>query len=270
MPQKSNDKDKIEEFDSSSMNTQVQGSKKLHPSVKCKYCPKKFKCGLATHMQKYTNSCINAPESAKTIKTPKLQNSNLTQEQNSNFTQAVYSSGIPLSTFKNSFLIEFFNALQPSFQTPSRDRLSTGLLENLYEDVKNDVNHKLNNAQNITIVSDSWSNINRKAVQNFIICLPNPKIIEEKYPHIICFGCALHVINLLICDILKIDAIKSIMNIAKTAVKYFKDHTISMAKLRYIQKENYNKEIALVLPAITQWGTHFDCIKSLIESQIAI
>lgn len=216
------------------------------------------------------------------------------------FAKAVYSSGIPLSTFKNPFWIEFFNALRPSFQIPSRDRLSTGLLENLYEDVKNDVNHKLNNAQNITMVSDGWSNINYEAVQNFIICLPNPvfydaifsgeahhtaewmasqiiikmeeigihkfssvitdtaanmkaawKIIEEKYPDIICFGCASHVINLLISDILKIDAIKSIMDIAKTAVKYFKDHTISMAKLRRIQKENYNKEIALVLPAIT-------------------
>lgn len=83
----SNDEDETEEFDSSSMNTQVQGSKKLHPPVKCKYCPKKFKRGLATRMQKHTNSCINAPESAKTIKNPKLQNSNLTQGQNSNFTQ---------------------------------------------------------------------------------------------------------------------------------------------------------------------------------------
>ncbi|CAG8808680.1 10603_t:CDS:2, partial [Gigaspora rosea] len=132
-----NDKDKTEEFDSLSMNTQVQGSKKLHPPVKCKYCPKKFKRGLATHMQKHTNSCINAPESAKTIKNPKLQNSNLTQEQNLHFTQAAYFSGILLSTFKNPFWIEFFNALQLSFQIPSRDRLSTGLLKNLYEDIKN-------------------------------------------------------------------------------------------------------------------------------------
>ncbi|CAG8833282.1 133_t:CDS:1, partial [Gigaspora margarita] len=58
------------EFDFSSINTQVQGSKKLHPPVKCKYCPKKFEHGLATCMQKHTNSCINAPKLAKTIKNP--------------------------------------------------------------------------------------------------------------------------------------------------------------------------------------------------------
>ncbi|CAG8742463.1 17959_t:CDS:2, partial [Racocetra fulgida] len=114
----SDDKDETEEFDSSSINTQVQDSKKLHPLVKCKYCLKKFKRRLATHMQKHTNSCINALESAKTIKKPKLQNLNLTQRQNSNFTQ---------------------------------DRLSTELLENLYKDVKNNVSHKIDNIQNITI-----------------------------------------------------------------------------------------------------------------------
>ncbi|CAG8792995.1 14582_t:CDS:2, partial [Gigaspora margarita] len=138
--------------------------------------------------------------------------------------------------------------------------------------------------------SDGWSNINCESVQNFITCLPNPvfydaiffgethhtgewiatqiinkmkeidiykfstvitdtvanmkaawKIIEEKYPHIICLGCSSHVINLLIGDILKITEIKSII-----------------------------EEIALVLSVITRWGTHFDCIKSLLESQTAI
>ncbi|CAG8776323.1 22279_t:CDS:2, partial [Gigaspora rosea] len=33
---------------------------------------------------------------------------------------------------------------------------------------------------------------------------------------------------------------------------------------------NYSKEIALVLPVIIRWGTHLDCIKTLIESQTAI
>ncbi|CAG8616065.1 21541_t:CDS:2, partial [Gigaspora margarita] len=131
----SNDEDDTEEeFASSSTNTQAQGSKKPHPPVKCKYCPKKFKCGLATRMQKYTNNCTNVPESAKTVKKPNLQDSNLMQGTIENyidrmdhneilnldykFTKAVYASGLPLSTFKNPFWIEFFHALQPSFQIP--------------------------------------------------------------------------------------------------------------------------------------------------------
>ncbi|CAG8604644.1 15037_t:CDS:2, partial [Dentiscutata heterogama] len=77
----SNDEDDTEDVVSSSTNTQDQeGSKKLHPPVQCKYCPKKFKHGLATHMQKHTNDCLNTPESAKIIKKPKLQDSNLTQQ----------------------------------------------------------------------------------------------------------------------------------------------------------------------------------------------
>ncbi|CAG8496774.1 7166_t:CDS:2, partial [Racocetra fulgida] len=77
----SNDEDDTEDFVSSSSNTQDQkGAKKLHPPVKCKYCPKKFKRGLATRMQSHTNNCYNAPESAKTIKKPKLQDSDLTQQ----------------------------------------------------------------------------------------------------------------------------------------------------------------------------------------------
>ncbi|CAG8853852.1 8691_t:CDS:1, partial [Gigaspora margarita] len=193
------------------------------------------------------------------------------------------------------------------------------LLENVYEDIKNDVKYTIDTTQNITMVLNGWSNINREAVQNFISCLPNLvfydaifsgeahhtaewiaiqisakmkeigiqkfssvitdtaanmkaawKIIEEKYPHIICLGCSLHVINLLIGDILKIDKIKLVIENAKTIVKYFRDHHIPMAKLRCIQKENYGKEIALVLPIITRWGTHLDCIKSLLESQTAI
>ncbi|CAG8600812.1 10841_t:CDS:2 [Dentiscutata erythropus] len=74
-------KNDTEDFISSSSNTQDQkGAKKLYPPVKCKYCPKKFKYRLATHMQSHTNNCSNASKSVKTIKKPKLQDSDLTQQ----------------------------------------------------------------------------------------------------------------------------------------------------------------------------------------------
>ncbi|CAG8738973.1 10122_t:CDS:1, partial [Racocetra fulgida] len=77
----SNDEDDIEDFVSSSTNTQDQeGSKKLHPPVQYKYCSKKFKRRLATRIQKHTNNCLNAPESAKTTKKLKLQDSDLKQQ----------------------------------------------------------------------------------------------------------------------------------------------------------------------------------------------
>jgi ribose 5-phosphate isomerase RpiB len=77
------------------------------------------------------------------------------------------------------------------------------------------------------------------------------RIIEENHSNIICLGCNSHVINLLIGDILKINQIKTIVDDAKKVVNYFKTHTQAASKLKRIQKENYGKEIALTLPALT-------------------
>jgi Protein of unknown function (DUF 659) len=96
------------------------------------------------------------------------------------------------------------------------------------------------------------------------------RIIEERYPSIVCLGCNSHIMNLLIGDILKIDQIKSVVENAKKLVNYFKGHVQAAAKLKRIQKENYSKEIALVLPALTRWRTHLDCFQSLQNSKTAI
>jgi hypothetical protein len=96
------------------------------------------------------------------------------------------------------------------------------------------------------------------------------RIIEKSYPNIVCLGCNSHVMNLLIGDILKIDQIKSVVENAKKLVNYFKGHVQAAAKLKRIQKENYSKEIALVLPALTRWGTHLACFQSLQNSKTAL
>ena len=96
------------------------------------------------------------------------------------------------------------------------------------------------------------------------------RIIEEKHPSIICLGCNSHVTNLLIGDILKINQIKTVVENAKKVVNYFKIHTQAASKLKRIQQENYNKEIALILPALTRWGTHLACFQSLQKSRIAL
>ncbi|CAG8465618.1 3017_t:CDS:1, partial [Funneliformis caledonium] len=94
--------------------------------------------------------------------------------------------------------------------------------------------------------------------------------IEEKYPNIVCLGCNSHIINLLIKDILCFDEIKAIVNNAKSIVIYFRSHLQAAAKLKRIQLENYNKEITLVLPVLTRWGTHLSCFQSLKKSRIAL
>jgi hypothetical protein len=53
-------------------------------------------------------------------------------------------------------------------------------------------------------------------------------------------------------------------------VNYFKSHVQVAAKLKHIQGENYNKEIALVLLVLTRWGSHLSCFQSLQKSKIAL
>ena len=94
--------------------------------------------------------------------------------------------------------------------------------------------------------------------------------IEEKYSNIVCLGCNSHIINLLIGDILKINEIKTVVDNAKVIVNYFRSHVQAAAKLKRIQIENYEKEIALVLPTLTRWGTHLSCFQSLQKLKIAL
>ncbi|GBC39217.2 zinc finger BED domain-containing protein 1-like [Rhizophagus irregularis DAOM 181602=DAOM 197198] len=94
--------------------------------------------------------------------------------------------------------------------------------------------------------------------------------IEEKYSNVVCLGCNSHVINLLIGDVLKINEIKPIVENSKMIVNYFKSHVQAAAKLKRIQGENYNKEIALVLPVLTRWGSHLSCFQSLQKSKTAL
>ena len=96
------------------------------------------------------------------------------------------------------------------------------------------------------------------------------RIIEENHPNIVCLGCNSHIINLLIGDILKIEEIQVVVNNAKMIVNYFKSHVQAAAKLKRIQIDNYNKEISLVLPILTRWGTHLGCLQSLQKSKIAL
>ncbi|CAG8530578.1 4833_t:CDS:2 [Gigaspora margarita] len=60
-----NDSEDYEENNESQSNNQEKINKP-HPRVKCNYCPKTFEHGLSSRIQKHLNSCLNAPNNAKT------------------------------------------------------------------------------------------------------------------------------------------------------------------------------------------------------------
>ncbi|CAG8555869.1 22524_t:CDS:2 [Cetraspora pellucida] len=200
-------------------------------------------------MQKHTNNCLNASELAKTIKKPKLQDSNLIQQS----TIVSYVNQIDHNKITN-LDYKFTKAIYAS------DKLSIGLLENVYKDIKNNVKQKIDNIQNLTMVSDTchtveWitiqiiTKIEEVEIHKFLSIITNIaanmkatwKIIKEKYSHII------------------------FLDNIKTVVKYFKDYYISIAKLRHIQRKNYSKEIAFVFPVQLHLDEFWNNLKFIIK-----
>ncbi|GBC35870.1 zinc finger BED domain-containing protein 1-like [Rhizophagus irregularis DAOM 181602=DAOM 197198] len=203
--------------------------------------------------------------------------------------QALFAAGVPFSFLENNYVIQFFQQLRPAFKLPNRRKLADELLDDVFDEVKAECNEQILQAKSLTMVSDGWSNINRESVQNFVICTPKPLFFDAIYSgeeshtakwvadEIIKFKWKLLVLinfqqllQIQLVDILKIDQIKSVVENAKKLVNYFKAHVQATAKLKRIQKENYSKEIALVLPALTRWGTHLACFQSLQNSRTAL
>ncbi|CAG8605982.1 21864_t:CDS:2, partial [Gigaspora rosea] len=275
-------KDQAEDQDEDQAEDQVDHNKP-HPRVKCKYCPKIFEHGIATQMEAHlNNTCLGAPENAKSNSKQKNTQSNIS---------IPHISTNHLDNEEQESL-EYMLA-QALFATGLADEL----VDKVYEDVKKESDKQILEAQSLCMISDGWSNINQESavysgeeshtaewianqiirqmeainIEKFSAVITNTAnvmkaawhIIEEKYPKIVCFGCASYTLNLLIKDILKIHDVKSVIDNATKLVKYFKSHPQALAKLRRIQLNNYNKEIALVLPAITRWGTHLECLQSL-------
>ena len=78
------------------------------------------------------------------------------------------------------------------------------------------------------------------------------EVIEEKYPTIICYGCAAHGLNLIFCDMIKLETCKNIIKRAKGVIKEF----------RHVQKaENVN--CTLRLPVKTRWASMITNLESV-------
>src|SRR5947207_220660 len=71
-------------------------------------------------------------------------------------------------------------------------------------------------------------------------------------------------------DLLSIEWTKNMLEKAKKLSIYFRNHQVVLATLRRLQQEKYEKEIALILPCKTRWGSSFSCIDHLCKTKLAI
>ena len=65
--------------------------------------------------------------------------SNEKEEIDTAIARAFYTSGIPLATIKNPFIIQALHKINPEYHPPSRKLLSTTLLEKEYKQISADM-----------------------------------------------------------------------------------------------------------------------------------
>jgi len=78
-------------------------------------------------------------------------------------------------------------------------------------------------------------------------------IICEKYPNIVAYGCAAHILNLLIGDIMKLQSISNVILDAKAIVKDVNNVYVHKSVFETLQKQINFTCISLELPVVTRW-----------------
>ncbi|XP_026283744.2 uncharacterized protein LOC113210127 [Frankliniella occidentalis] len=93
--------------------------------------------------------------------------------------RAMYASGTPLSTFENPYWKAFFAALRPSYKLPSRTPLAKTLLDREFEKCVSSNKAKIENAQFLGIMTDSFTNIRQESVIDIVVTTPSPVLYKQ-------------------------------------------------------------------------------------------
>jgi len=95
------------------------------------------------------------------------------------------------------------------------------------------------------------------------------RIIEAKYPGIVCFGCLAHVLNLLIGDIFRVTLPSDLMNTCGEVIKFFGRSSICDM---IFQKKRAELSISrdLVEPVTTRWASQISCLESFLINKAVL
>ena len=89
---------------------------------------------------------------------------------------------------------------------------------------------------------------------------------RRKISNIVCYGCAAHGLNLIFCDMIKLETCKNIIKRAKGVIEEFRHKHMLVDMLKAMQKaENVN--CTLKLPAKTRWASIVTSLESVKKKQ---
>jgi Protein of unknown function (DUF 659)/hAT family C-terminal dimerisation region len=95
------------------------------------------------------------------------------------------------------------------------------------------------------------------------------RMLEVKYPGIVCLGCLAHVINLLIGDIFKIPLPKGVVDKCNAVINFF--NRSSLCDMIFQKKrEELSISRDLVAPVSTRWASQISCLESFMINKAAL
>ncbi|CAG8584884.1 18644_t:CDS:2, partial [Gigaspora rosea] len=90
------------------------------------------------------------------------------------FARSIFQCGLFLSLPKMEPIKKLWKKARPAFRLPSRKKLSTNLLNKIYNETKKNAETLINNSKNLCLVSDGWSNLVQEHWTNYILTTPKP------------------------------------------------------------------------------------------------
>jgi hypothetical protein len=93
------------------------------------------------------------------------------------------------------------------------------------------------------------------------------RLLKDKYPTLITYGCQAHGLNLLIRDIINLPLIKKVLGKCMKIIKFFTQKQLPRQWLKNVQLEKGGKEIALTKPVETRWGSYLASFESILKNR---
>ena len=95
------------------------------------------------------------------------------------------------------------------------------------------------------------------------------RLVEEKYPSIICYRCAAHGLNLIFCNMIKLETCKNITKRAKDVIKKIRHKHMLVHMLKAMQKaENVNCTLKLL--GKTRWVSMVTSLESVKKNKVML
>ncbi|XP_010749211.1 uncharacterized protein LOC104935106 [Larimichthys crocea] len=88
--------------------------------------------------------------------------------------RAVYATSSPLTLTDNIYWKRFFSVLRPAYCPPTREALSSHLLDCEYDRVQSQVHEAVGKADSVTIMCSGWSNIKETGTIIYVVATPVP------------------------------------------------------------------------------------------------